>query len=510
MQKSYTFNYLKIYFWQGSSIVLNLLSMFIVIPRLADNPSIYGIYVVCISANIFLTYADIGFAGAGYKYASECFAQKNLEEEIKIVGFIGFILLLFVIIFALAVSGIALNPGILILNINNATESNIASILLFILALFSPVIIFQRILDIIYGIRLEQYIQQQIMIMASVLKILSVFYFFQSSRYDIVGYFLFCQVVNMAAVFFCLLIAKIKYQYNFIVLFKSINFSKSVFNKTKALAFGSLFSTIMFILYYELDAFAIAKLLGVKSVAIYAIGFTIMSFLRNLFGVFYTPFLARFNHFIGLHDVDGLRKLYRNILTLTIPFVNFLIVSLLFLMTPLVYSWVGSYYEKSVLIAQLLILGFIYGFFSYPASFLIIAQEKIRILYLTSAISPIVYWIGIVLTIPYLGLTSFALFKFIAMSISSLVYFIITLKFLDISAGVFVKKILGPVAVPLAFLILSLTYLNQFMPIEKNSLNLFIVIVIGGLSSTGALFLYYLFSGQFRDYTNALFRKCFA
>jgi len=510
MQISYTFNYLKIYLWQGISIVLNLLSMFIVIPRLADNPSIYGIYVVCISANIFLTYADIGFAGAGYKYASECFAQKKLEEEIKIVGFVGFILLLFVIIFALSVSDIAFNPCILIKNINIAAELRIASNLLFILALFSPVIIFQRILDIIYGIRLEQFIQQQIMIAASVMKILSVFYFFQNSRYDIVGYFLFCQLINLSAILSCLIIAKIRYKYDFIVFFKAFRFSKHVFNRTKTLAFGSLFITVMWILYYELDAFAIAKLLGVESVAIYAVGFTILTFLRSLFGVLYSPFFARFNHFIGLNDIDGLRNLYVSIAILTIPFVVFPIVSLALLMDTFVHCWVGSHYQKSVVIAQLLIFGFIYGFISYPASFLIIAQEKIKILYITAAISPVIYWTGIVLTIPYMGLTSFALFKFIAMSISGLLYFVITLKFLDMSVSEFVKKILGPVAIPLSFLILSLSYLNQYIPVEKSASNLFIVVATGGFVSAGALFLYYLFSGHFRRYTQGLFRKCFA
>ena len=509
-QKSYTLNYLNIYFWQFISIVLNLISMFVVIPRLASNPSIYGIYIVCISANIFLTYADIGFAGAGYKYASESFAQKNLEEEIKIVGFVGFVLLLFVIIFALTVSGIAFNLSILIKNINSAAEVNVASNLLLILALFSPAIIFQRILDIVYGIRLEQFILQRIMIAASLLKILSIFYFFKNHSYDIVGYYLFCQLVYMLALFICLLIANIKYKYNFIVFFRSIRFSKQMFLKTRNLAFGSLFSTIMFILYYELDAFAIAKLFGLENVAIYAIGFTILSFLRSLFGVLYAPFLARFNHFIALNDIDGLRKLYRNVLILTLPFVIFPIVSLALLMEPLIHSWVGNFYEKSVIIAQLLILGFLGGFISYPASFLIIAQEKIKILYFASAISAVVYWTGIVLTIPYLGLTSFALLKFITLSINSVVYLIITLNFMEILAGEFVRKILGPVAIPLSFLILSLIYLNKIMPAEKNALDLFIVIATGGLASAGALFLYYLFSSPFRDYTQGLFRKCFA
>jgi O-antigen/teichoic acid export membrane protein len=357
---------------------------------------------------------------------------------------------------------------------------------------------------------LEQFIQQQIMIAGSVMKILSVFYFFQNSRYDIVGYFLFCQLVNATALLSCAIIAKTRYQYNFFVFFKAFKFSKPMFNKTKALAFSSLFLTVTWILYYELDAFAIAKLLGPESVAIYAVGFTILTFLRGLFGVLYSPFFARFNHFIGLNDIDSLRNLYVSIITLTIPFVVFPIVSLALLMDPFVHCWVGRHYQKSVVIAQLLIFGFIYAFISYPASFLIIAREKIKTLYLTAAISPVIYWTGIVLTIPYMGLTSFALFKFIAMSISSVLYFVITLKFLDMSVSDFFKKILVPMAIPLGFLILSLLYLRQYMPFEKNALNLLIVVATGGSVSASALFLYYLFSGHFRRYTQGLLRKSFA
>jgi O-antigen/teichoic acid export membrane protein len=510
MQKPYTFNYLKIYLWQGISIVLNLLSMFIVIPRLADNPSLYGIYVISISANIFLTYADLGFVNAGYKYASESFAQKNLEEEIRIVGFIGFVLAVFVVFFALAFSGIALNPGILVKNLKNMDELNTASSLLLILAAFSPVIIFQRLLEIVYGIRLEQFIFQRIMIAASLVKILSVFYFFQNTRYEIVGYFLFCQLMNLVAVLVSLLIVKFRYEYSLSFLFQQFRFSKPVFEKTKSLAFGSLFITITWILYYEIDAFVIAKILGSVNVAIYAVGFTIVSFLRTIFGVFYMPFSVRFNHFVGLNDLDGLRNMYSSIVILTLPFVLFPTTGLVLMMQPFVNCWVGSRYDESVFVAQLLILGFIYGFFTYPASFLVIAQEKMKMLYLTSAILPVIYWTGIALTVSYLGLISFALFKFIALTVNGIIYFIITLNFLNMSLGAFIRKILSPVAVPLTFLFLMLLYLNQFMPLEKNKINLIIVVATVGLVSAGSFFLYYLFSGHFRNYTQALLRKVFA
>ena len=93
MQKSYTKNYLKIYVTQFLSIVINLSSLIIVIPYLTSNPQVYGIYSLCVSLLIFLSYADLGFMSAGYKYASEYYAQNNQKEELEVVGFVSFILL---------------------------------------------------------------------------------------------------------------------------------------------------------------------------------------------------------------------------------------------------------------------------------------------------------------------------------------------------------------------------------------------------------------------------------
>jgi O-antigen/teichoic acid export membrane protein len=506
MQKPYTLNYLKIYLWQGISIVLNLLSMFIVTPRLADNHTIYGIYIVCISANIFLTYADIGFAGAGYKYASECFAQKNLGEEIRIVAFVGFVLSLFVALFVLTASGVALNPGLLIKNIRLAAEIDIASHLLFILAFFAPVIIFQRVLDIVYGVRLEQYITQRIMIGASILKILSVFYFFQNARYDIVGYYLFCQTMNLLAVGISAGIVKKKYGYEYRLFFKSFKFSKEIFDRTKKLSFASLFITFAFILYYEVDSFVIVRLLGPEYVAVYAIGFTILTFLRNIYGVVYSPFLARFNHFIGIDDMDGLRGFYRDVIVITMPIVIFPILSLIILMKPFVHAWVGGEYRQSVLIAQFLISGFLYMFLANPASFLLISQERIKWLYLTSAIQPVIYWGGVLLTISSLGLVSFGLFKFVTFTFNAIIYFVVTLYFLKKSFGVFFVQFFRPMVIPLLFLALALFAVKSVLPLYKDTMNLFLCVAAGGLASFGALLLYACFSKLFRKSAGEVFR----
>lgn len=69
--KSYTSNYFKIYLLGGLVFVFRFLSMFIVIPFLSGEPSIYSISAICISLSIFLNYADMGFLKATKKYAAE-------------------------------------------------------------------------------------------------------------------------------------------------------------------------------------------------------------------------------------------------------------------------------------------------------------------------------------------------------------------------------------------------------------------------------------------------------
>ena len=54
-----------------------MLSYVIVIPRLSAEVNSYGIYSVVVSLMIFLQYADLGFLGAGQKYAAESYAKND-------------------------------------------------------------------------------------------------------------------------------------------------------------------------------------------------------------------------------------------------------------------------------------------------------------------------------------------------------------------------------------------------------------------------------------------------
>lgn len=456
--------------------------MFVVVPYLSSDQSTYGIYSVCISVTIFLSYADLGFLGAGMKYAAESFSRGEKEKEIELIGFSHFILLIFVLLLSGVFLYLSFNPSLLIKDISSGTQQEIAHKLLLILAFFTPVVVVQRMLQVIFGIRLQEYNLQKINIIGSVIKIASVFYFFSGGRYDIVGYYLFLQLVSVAVVVCGLLMAHQVYNYDFGLLLRKFKFSKKIFNHTKSLAFSSLFVTLAWVLYYELDSMAIGKMLGTQAVAIYAIGLTLLGFLRSLFGVFFSPFSARFNHFVGVSQVDDLKKFYLHVIIITFPLVVFPLVAVSIMARGIVISWVGVEYSQSVEIVQWLVLCNTLGFISYPAGMLMLAQEKLKQMYIVNMLMPVIFWVGVFSTLSLWGVNSFAIFKFVAFIISGVVYLWFSLKFLNISMLCFLRKVILPYLLPLVIMIGILFSLQDVCVTEKSKLNLLINALIVGVA----------------------------
>ena len=461
MKISYSKNYIKIYFFQILSIVLGFVSLFIVIPYLSSDQTTYGIYSVCISITLFLSYADLGFLGAGMKYAAECYSNDDRQGEMELVGFSHFILLVFVLLISCVFFFLSFYPELLIKDIKAGEQIHIAHSLLLTLAVFSPAIIVQRAVQMIFSIRLQDYIMQRIYIVGNLVKIISVFYFFGNQKYDIVGYFLFVQIINLICDAIGVLQAKRKFNYNFGFVFRQFRFNATIFNKVKGLAFSSIFVTLSWILYYELDSFAIGRILGAKEVAIYAIGFSMLSFFRSLIGVFFSPFSARFNHYIGEGKQEELKHFYNHILTIALPVIVFPIVAVVIFARPIVISWVGIEYERSVEIVRWLVLCNILAFISYPAGMLMTAYVRLKEIYIISFMMPIIYWGGIIFTIGSIGVESFAIFKLVAFVLSGIMYLWISLKFLEISMMKFLRRNIVPYLLPLLVMSISLFLLKD-------------------------------------------------
>ncbi|MEG1671650.1 MAG: oligosaccharide flippase family protein, partial [Mucinivorans sp.] len=375
------------------------------------------------------------------------------------------------------------HPENLISGLSDPTQREIAHKLLLILAISAPVMVLQRMLQMIFGIRLEEYNIQKIVIIGNVLKIASIFYFFTGGRYDIVGYYLFMQIVAVMVVLTGLWMARRKYNYPFKLLFTKFKFSKTIFAQTKSLAFSSLFVTAAWILYYELDSIAIGKMLGAKMVAIYAIGLTLLGFIRSLLGVFFSPFSSRFNHFIGLGKIEEFKTFYLHVIKMTFPLVVFPLTAAAMMSRGLIVSWVGVEYDASVDVAVWLILCNVLGFISYPAGVMLVAREKIKQMYLVNAAMVVVFWGGILLTIGSWGVESFAVFKFITFTLSAILYVWLSIQFLGISFAKFLRQVVLP-HLPALILIIVVLYFVQNICIDgKSKLSLLInaSIVVGAI-----------------------------
>jgi O-antigen/teichoic acid export membrane protein len=498
MKKSYLSNYLKLYFWQFFAIVLNFAAMLVVLPIISKNSELFGIYSLCVSITIFLSYADIGFVSAGIKYASEYFSRDELENEVGVTGFVLFVLLIGISPYIACMLWFWYNPSVIISDLSPAMIPTASSMFL-ALAIFAPNLLFQKASQFIYGVRVEDFITRQINIIGHVVKILSIFYFFRSGQKDIVGYFIFFQCVNFLCFFAAFILAGYRYKFPLTKLIKSIRYSALYFSSTRNLAFASFYATIASVLYYELDSLVIGKYFGINSIAVYAVGLSMLTFLRSIFGVIFSPLTARFNHFVGLGDYEELKLFYSKIILVLFPVLFFPVISIILLMNNLVLCWVGDDYQMSIPISQFLVGTFLFAFLSYPASILLMAYEKTKLILGISTLLMVVFWSGIFLMGTQLGILAFSLFKFISYSLSVVIFAVFSIKFLNGSIWKLNKKYLFPTISSVVVLTISIQYLQKLLPIEKSIANLILVIAIGGIASLMAIALYFTLNRDFRN-----------
>ena len=503
----YKGKYIRTYLWSGLSMLLNFLSMFIVAPLTTSMPEAYGVYSLCISFNIFLRYADLGFITAGRKYAAEAYSVNNHEKERKYVGtsmtfYGGMSLVLFV--FALFFSAF---PEYLIKDIEKSPYLDIAHRLLLILALTFPLSIIQKFSSLIYSVRIEEYRIQSFQIVGSIIKIASVPAYFFHNRYDIVGYYLFCVVINLLINLFALWYSK-NIGYGFQEFIRCLKFDKQIFNEMKPLALSGFASVIGWITYYELDTVGVSVLLGANAVAIYAVGKSIQQFVRSLVGIVFSPYPVRINYFIGQKDFEGLKSFFYQLSELFSIIIIPIIVIILYA-KPFVTAWVGSDYEESALIMQLLVLTFIAHHVTSQGSQVIYGLNKVKDVLKIAFIQPIFFWLGVFATYRLWGVESFAIFKLTACMVTECYYLYLVRKYLEYNKKVFYW---GLVVKPLVVIMTTcLFFWFMTMPalegVNKGHRDLLLVAVVIGASCFVAGLVDVYFNKTLREELSMVLKK---
>lgn len=486
---SYRRNYFRIYFWQSLSLVLGVASLFIVVPYLSSNKILYGIYSVCTSLTFFFSYADLGFVSAGVKYAAEYFVRGDRENEMKVIGFTAFIMVSAFTIVSIAILILAISPKLLIPDITNDSESlYTARYLLLILALSCPILICQRILNIIFTIRVEDYLFQRITIVGNIIKLISVLFFFGGGRYLVVEYYIFYQTVNLFVVVAALLYIR-KYGYNLSYFLRSVKWDKVVFDKVKKISGTSFIMTICMILYYELDQIAISHWVGIEAVAIYGVALSVMTIIRSFNSIVFSPYVSRYNHFIGLGDMKGLAFFVNKMICMSgIIFVAPIITVSVFA-TPFVISWVGNQYIESAVLVSIMALSFFPNFFKDPIGSYFIATERNKVLLKSNCLLPIVFWLGVITTVKWLGILSFAIFKFVSSAVTSIYYWHQAYKDFNTKGFRFVsiRDAFVPLICPVLFLTSVAYFIVPHMNFNHDRLDLLYNILIMGINLLIAL-----------------------
>lgn len=457
---------------------------------------------------MFLQYADIGFLSAGQKYAAQFYGKNDIESEIGVLGFVLFVLMLFVIIYMTAVALVIYDPTRLISKLTLG-ETSITRRLLIILALSAPIILIQRVCQVIFSVRIEDYINQRVEIMINIIKIGTAYFFFRKGFYSIVSYFAVFQFLNLIQSLIGLTIIKKLYNYDLKLLWHSIKYSSFYYHLTKNLAYSSLFITIAWILYYESDTIVIGKLFNSSSVAIYAIGLSVLSFTRGLYNTIYSPFLSRFNHFIGQEDERRLLKTYSDLVTLSFPLCIIPILALYLLMPSLIIGWVGNSYIGAITIARILLISVVWTFISHPLTYIMIAKEKISHLYINTIISLFIFYLVVIMFKNLIGFQSVALAKSMAVTASSLYLLFIAKKIVSISLLNIILRLLPSLIISL-FVLIAMMYLLTPFWLNTTSKNTFYtaqVVMVGVFSSAIGLFTFYFSNTFSRNYIISLIKK---
>lgn len=404
-------------------------------------PVVYGIYTVCISLTIFLSYADLGFLMAGEKFAAESYSRNDSESERAFIGtsvFIYMVVCLFIIVGVLIC---AWDPSLLIRDIKIGDyQYDIAQKLLLILALSIPFTFVYKYINLVYKIRLESYKIQRLSIIGSLIVILSVPFVFFNNKYDIIGYYIFSQVITISVSIYYLIKCK-ENGYTLGLIIKSLRYNKANFLTMKGLALSGFVSCICWLLCYEMDMILISTILGAQMVALYAIGRSLNNMLRSVFAIIYSPYSVRFNYFVGENDSKGLKDFFYVLIRLFCYFTVIPILVFIFYTEPFVVSWVGNGYIGSVIAVQLLVICFLPNFISSPANYVVIALNKFKGIVIASVLQLLFFYLCVFSLIWNYDINSVALAKCLVNYVAAVYYLILVLNLFKDSFWAFIRKI---------------------------------------------------------------------
>jgi O-antigen/teichoic acid export membrane protein len=476
-------------------------TLFFVTPKITSSlpTTVYGIYTGVLSFFVFLKYSDFGFLRAAEKYACDEFIQNNRIAETKILAFGSFVQFCIIFLFSILLFYFYLHPEIIF---NNLTYENyqICSNLFLISAVLVFFTIPNRVLSIIAGYKIETYKITPWIIFINILNILNVYIIFKvNDNKNIITYYLISSILNYIILTIVFIYYFIKWGYSFQVFFINFKFNINIYKKLTPYASSIIVSIISHIIYFELDSIYLLKKYPSSQYAFYAIALSLSNYFRNINSIIFAPFAVKYNELYINEDKIGMQNLFYKNISLVLP-ITFLPVLITILTMPeFINSWLGDKYFQSILIAKVLLISYLFSTFSETSSLVINSLLKIKTIYIAAILTPIFYWLIILIFTPIFGIISVAYAKTFSFIFESLFFTYQALRHINQNTFYFIKKIIYPLCITSFFTILFFYFFKSiFLNTDKYSLptTLFIIII----NYLFSIIFYFIFNHEFRKF----------
>ena len=481
--KSYNIDILKNYLFSFLNLAIRMSLSLIAIPILSNTPDILAIYTICISLSFFFGYSDFGFIAAGKKYASEHVISKDFNLQLRFLG--NSFSFSFLISFILSVSLfiISFSPEVLISELEfNSEYSYIASILLKTLSISSLLQIFSNYIISIFIVNLKKYYCDIFLAISSILTLLFFFLIDKTNNDWILLYFISIKLFDFIALIALIFLSNKIFKIKIHQLIGNFKIRKSILNSSLKLSITSIISSISALIFYELDNLFLARNLDLSSISFFAIAALAPLILKTIFGLLFTPFNSIFNYI--KNDTLIYKKYLNKIIVFFFPITFISILVIILFSEEIIYSYVGSSFQNSILPFIYLCLSWSFSFIEYPALSYLYSKEFNKRLILCSLLPVILFWGVNIFIINFYGNISIELFclnKLLSklVIIPLYIYFLFKDNFIDFNL---IKKLFRSLFFGSLVIGLSYFLLKNILYNEKSLMGLiFNAVLIGGL-----------------------------
>lgn len=233
-------------------------------------------------------------------------------------------------------------------------------------------------------------------------------------------------------------------------------------------------------------------------VAIFAIGITMLNFSRSLMNAFLGPFQTKFNHLRGMKDDDKLNQYFLLLIHWAFPISIIPALTIIIMMQSLIISWIGSAYIDSIWISRILICNLFFAFLSAPISYLAMAKEKFRFIFISSVFLPLFYFTFFFILYKPIGYFSIPTAKVLTIVVNLIVTMYLLRDIIAHSLLSVMIKLFRYMVLPFVLLIglLFLFYPYWGHPSGKNIYFFLRIVSIGGISTVLSVLLYYFINPE--------------